>query len=105
MEYLEIISVRAACNEQVCRVLTACRQISPDRFPVTLKKMNIFQNAEYGTDISVHFHWCLHQSERPGRSLLGIQLAWMLGDFGLINHTVWITNGQDSGDDAAGRSN
>lgn len=103
MECLEIISVRTADSDQARKVLAACQQISSDRFPGILKEMNIYQNAEYGTDISVHFHWCI-QAERPDRSVPGIQLAWMLGDFGFINHTLWVIHGQESDDATAGRS-
>ncbi len=93
IEWLEIISVRAAGNGEIERALELCRQIAIERTCGSPAEPILYRSAEYATDLSMHIHWRA-ETERPIKSAFGEQVAWVLSDFGIINHTLWLLQGR-----------
>ncbi len=99
IEWLEIISVRAAGNGEIERALEVCRRIASEGAHGPSAELILYRSAEYATDLSMHIHWHA-DAERPIKSAFGVQVAWVLGDFGITNHTLWLLQRQKIGDDA-----
>jgi hypothetical protein len=55
-------------------------------------EMKAYRHAALDTDWSVHLHW---ESERPEQngSALGMRLARAMKEYGLVDHSVWIEEG------------
>lgn len=87
MECLEIVNVRLASSHDIEVAIRFCREAFK---PVAPGRFEIYRSLGSGTDISVHIHWALSPAEGKERSLLGLQLARGLGDYGLVNHTLWV---------------
>lgn len=86
MDCLEIVSVRLAGSASFEDAIKYCQEMlnfeTPGRF-------EIYRCIGSGTDISVH----LHRTYGPvlqEKSLLGLQLARGLGDYGLVSHSLWV---------------
>lgn len=54
--------------------------------PVMLK---VYRSALVENDLSIHLHW-RGRVGSPEKSALGLQLARLFSEYGLVNHTVWI---------------
>jgi hypothetical protein len=52
-------------------------------------EMKIYRHAALDTDLSVHLHWKSEWPEQNG-SPLGLHLAQVFKDFGLVDHSIWI---------------
>ncbi|MCP4688875.1 MAG: hypothetical protein GY859_12550 [Desulfobacterales bacterium] len=100
IEWIEIISVRAAGNGEIERAMELCRRISRERTRGPTAELILYRSAEYATDLSLHIHWRA-DAERPKKSAFGQQVAWILSDFGIINHTLWLLQRRSPGDDDA----
>ncbi|MGO9018674.1 MAG: hypothetical protein ACLQVJ_10030 [Syntrophobacteraceae bacterium] len=87
MNWLEMISTRAAGLVEAEKVLEICRQMYLSIDGEKLLKMTVFCNAKYATDICILLHW---KSDPGTGSILGKLLSAALEDFGLVNHSIWI---------------
>lgn len=98
-EWLEIISVRAPGSREIEHALGLCRQVASDRAWSPAVELALYRSAAYPTDLSVHIHWQAGE-QKPAKSVFGIQMARALSDFGIINHTLWLFQRQETGNDA-----
>ncbi len=87
MKWLEVIKLRSAEKDsellkELLLSIDKCGQSG-------LVEMKTYHHAALETDLSVHLHW---ESDRPEQngSNLGLRLAKALGEFGLIDHCVWV---------------
>ena len=87
MDWLEVISVRTAGKDSVKEAWRVCRRILPP--PAAEQSVTVYRSVGYDTDLSIHIVWHV-RSRIPGKSTLGLQLAFALCDFGVVSHTVWI---------------
>lgn len=86
MDGLEIVSVRLADCVAVEEAVNFCHAVLALGPP---GRIQIYRGIGSGTDLSVHIHWT-YSPFRQEKSLLGLQLAHGLGDYGLVSHSVWI---------------
>jgi hypothetical protein len=80
------IIARTAGVIEAEKALDICRQMYLCTDDNNLLKVNIFWNARYATDISIHLQW---KSNAGDESVLGRELSSELESLGLISHTVW----------------
>ena len=89
IKWLEIIKLRSAGNGLEALTEELLRPVSRADQEKGLKKIRLYRHATIETDLSVHLLW----ETRPGdvrMSTLGQRLASALGEFGRVNHSVWI---------------
>lgn len=89
MRWLEILTLRAAGNRLELLDRELLKIISEIDNQNSLLEMRLYRHAAVGTDLSFHLHWESTRVERGGSSL-GLQLAHVMEEFGLINHSVWV---------------
>ncbi|MBI5602797.1 MAG: hypothetical protein HY879_05525, partial [Deltaproteobacteria bacterium] len=87
MKWLEIIKLRSVREnpEELDEFLRSLDQVSQEG-PIEIK---IYRHAAIETDLSLHLLWEANQPEKNG-SALGLRLAQVLKDFGLIDHSLWL---------------
>jgi hypothetical protein len=87
MKWIEIIKLRSAgeASEPLKAFLAAIAK--NDHRGLT--KTRVYRHALWETDWSLHLHW---ESEKPetNGSALGLHLSQALGEFGLVDHSLWI---------------
>ena len=89
MKWIEIITVRTAGTpgkEVIADILRGIDANSGREKPVMVK---LFSHATVESDLSIHIQWEAARMDRR-KSSIGLELAGLLGDFGLVNHSVWI---------------
>lgn len=98
MECVEIIALRAAnvrCENDSLEFLRSFHGAldvikihggDAGSLPAVLK---VYRNAFVENDLSIHLHW-QNRGSPPMKSALGLQLARLFSEYGLVNHTVWI---------------
>jgi hypothetical protein len=92
--WLEIISVRTAGGVEIESALELCLQIASERSQGLCAELTFYRSALHATDLSMHIHWPA-DTEGPLKSNFGVQVARMLSDFGIINHTLWLPQRQN----------
>ena len=89
MKYLEIITLRSATNPEMITIKGLVKKIKAGDVAEGLLELRLYQNASVENDISVHI-----QREAPngypGKSPLGLQLARLFREYGLVSHSLWI---------------
>ncbi|HSR13374.1 MAG TPA: hypothetical protein VLS90_18150 [Thermodesulfobacteriota bacterium] len=60
--------------------------------------MKIYRHPGMNTDVCVHLEWEAGRLDANG-SALGIHLSGELGAFGLIDHSVWIAEENEKGEE------
>ncbi len=87
MKWVEIIKLRSA-GQTPASLNGLLSDLSHNRLP-GLTEIRLYRHAEWETDWSLHLHW---ESKQPGKegSPLGLHLFQELGEFGLIDHSIWI---------------
>ena len=86
MQWMEIIKLRSAGNDlrRLDDLLLPIRELMQSGLEI-----RIYRHAALESDLSIHLYWDTERSERSG-SGLGLQLAGILEEFGLVDHSVWI---------------
>ena len=91
MRWVEVIKLRSAGIGPGLREELLLPTAKPGQNgPVEMKA---YRHAALDTDWSVHLHW---ESERPEQngSAFGIRLAQAMKEYGLVDHSVWIEEGE-----------
>ena len=89
MKWLEIIELRSAnCNRKALesQVQKLINEVDAESQEKTIKA---YSRAGIDTDFSIHLNHYSRNAERSG-STLGLRLALLLKEYGLVNHSVWI---------------
>ena len=89
MKSLEVITVIIANRYELENVIEYCA-----RFFDTIREgeknyLSAYRSADHASGLSVHIR-CQLDPPETGKSLLGLQLARGLRDFGIVSHTLWI---------------
>lgn len=89
MKWTEIITVRTAGTpgkDVIANILSDIGTSARGESPLMIK---LFSHATVESDLSIHIQWEASRMDRR-KSSIGLELAGLLGDFGLVNHSVWI---------------
>ena len=90
MKWLEIIKLRTSglnVKRRACEVIGLLTENTQEP---GLSAIQVYSHATLNTDLSIHIHWDTQHASRQ-KTLLGSCLANKLEDFGMIHHTIWIT--------------
>lgn len=79
MVWLEMINIRSAGVIEARKVLELCRQIVESTAFDTALRIQVFCNAAYTTDISIHLQW---KSDPGAVSILGKRSVRRFGTSG-----------------------
>ncbi len=88
MNWIEIITLRSNGNVQESLVRELLKPVPGDENN-GLTTMKVYRNAWINTDLSIHLHWKSIKAEQQG-SAMGVRLAQILREFGLVNHSAWV---------------
>ncbi len=89
-KWVEIISVRLSSPEHQDKIRDIIDHVRAGRCPVTGKKITV----ELYVDQALEMDWSIHLPRnethgRPGKTVLGSNIAELFGNLGLVNHKVW----------------
>jgi len=89
MQWLEIINIRLSRNDFLFNHKNFQNLVSHVQKEWHSSQIKFFQHTNLSADLSIFIY---HQSTSPAKrgSDLGIHLAWLLEEFGSVNHTVWL---------------
>ncbi len=90
MRWIEVISVRLAGEPDMPAIrgmLKDCGALSGGMTPTGL---NLYSHATVESDVSIHIHWDREHPGIPRKSPQGLRIADTLGEFGMVNHALWI---------------
>ncbi len=90
MKWLEIIKLRTAGLNVEKRVWEFIGLLTDNTQEPNLSAIQVYSHATLNTDLSIHIHWDTRHAARQ-KTLLGSCLANKLEEFGMIHHTIWIT--------------
>lgn len=88
MHWIEVVTLRAFTTEDRAGLSEQLRQMLRAVSTPGLVRHIVCHEAVIPTDLSIFLAW--EQPGAPGKSPLGLRLAAMLSEFGLIYHTVWV---------------
>jgi hypothetical protein len=89
MKCLEIITLRSATKPEKMAIRDLVKMMGAGDTEEQAPALVLYRNASVGNDISVHLQRETGNGH-PGKSPMGLQLARLFSDFGLVNHSVWI---------------
>ncbi len=88
MNWLEIISVKAAGSIERTRVIEICSKIRIPRMNGKSARMLVYGNS-INNELTIHIYWS-SPSAPEGKSPLGRAMSRTISDLGLVSHTVWV---------------
>lgn len=91
MKWLEVIELRSASSNLKNfepRLKTLMEELHNE---TKMRKIIIYNRFSIDSDYSIHIHHDTNEAE-INRSPMGLHLAAILKELGLVNHTVWIEN-------------
>ena len=91
MDGLEIVNVRLADSKTLEDAIAFCHEVLTIGTPV---RFHLYRCIGSGMDLGIHIHWSFGPFTQE-KSLLGLQLARGLGEYGLVSHSVWICQAVD----------
>ena len=89
MTYLEIITLRSATNPEKTTIRDLVKQIGAGDITERPLGLRLYRNASVGNDVSVHIQRAAANGN-SGKSPLGLQLARLFAEYGLVSHSLWI---------------
>ena len=89
MKWLEIIELRAVMTNREQLESQLQELMDEATKEVSLQNIKAYSHFTINSDVSIHL---IHDSVNVdiNGSLLGLQLASSLKEFGLVNHSIWI---------------
>lgn len=94
MKWLEIIKIRSAVMGKENILSDLLLQFNKMLLANKPSGIFLYHHANLKTDLSIHIHW-----ETEGtvfnKSCVGVRIAHVLKDFGLVNHSVWVSEQND----------
>jgi hypothetical protein len=93
MKWIEIIELRSVSHRCVLQELDVESFLTDASLAVKPCAINVYRHGTIETDVSIHLLYDSEQADIHG-SALGERLASFLKEFGLVNHTVWVTTPQ-----------
>ncbi len=89
MNWVEIITLRSNENIHESLIQELLKPVDGGSESDGLKAMKVYRNAWIDTDVSIHLHWRSTEANQQG-SVVGLALAKILREFGLVNHSAWV---------------
>ena len=89
MNWIEIITLRSNGDVQESLIQELLEPVTGRDKNNGLTAMKIYRNAWINTDISIHLQWKSIKVGQQG-SAMGVRLAQILTEFGLVNHSAWL---------------
>ena len=86
MKTLEIIHLRLAGESPQTLVEAIRKSVGSEPDPVAVR---IYRHARLETDLAVHLHRDVAE-RNDGASDVGIRLAALLREYGMVEHSVWV---------------
>lgn len=92
VQRLEIVNVRLAKYEEGQTIINILRSLLDDQVSQTCgsQTVSLLYNSKIGTDWSIHLTGAFDKSNLE-KSTLGLSIADILVNKGIINHSVWKT--------------
>lgn len=89
MKSLEIITLRSGTKPEKTTFRELVKEIEAADVEEGPVGFRLYRHAAVESDLSIHIH---RENVRgtPAKSALGLELARLFGEFGLVNHSVWI---------------
>lgn len=94
MECIEIITLRAANSAEL--PLNYLRQVIRSLMEPGLMKIDLLKHASIPGDIALALRWQKENLPTWG-SGLALQIIQEIWNFGLIDHSIWLLDTQESG--------
>ena len=89
MKCLEIITLRSATKPEEMVIRDLVKKIEASDTEGQAPALVLYRNASVGNDISIHLQRRLANGH-PGKSPMGLQLARLFSEYGLVSHSIWI---------------
>lgn len=89
MHWIEIVGLRTVGRDKEGAIKRLKQQIRHADRNEKQVKIRIYHHATLETDLSIHLIWDSDKINRGG-SKLGLMLAEVLKEFGMVDHTVWV---------------
>ena len=89
MNWIEIVGLRAVGRDKEGAIKSLKQQIRIANYNERTVKIGIYRHATLETDLSIHLIWDSDKTSRAG-SKLGLMLAEVLREFGMVDHAVWV---------------
>lgn len=88
MKYLEIIELRSVTKNKGILISQIEQILSDLRQEFKEKDVHTYSRIHIETDYSIHL---FHEAEtiEPYGSEIGLRLATILKEYGLVNHSIW----------------
>ncbi|MBN2398694.1 MAG: hypothetical protein JXI32_09960 [Deltaproteobacteria bacterium] len=90
MRWVEIISVRLIGEPDIPAIRGMVQGFGTLSGGTTPTGLRLYRHATVEIDVSIHIHWNRETQERPLKSPLGLRIADVIGEFGMVNHAIWI---------------
>ncbi len=92
MKWVEIITLRSFAKSAPQLVEQILRNVDNSEMQGHPADIRVYYHSAIETDLSIHIYWET-KPETPRESPLGHRLSYALKGLGLLNHSVWIENG------------
>ena len=89
MKCLEIITLRSATNPEKGAIRELVKKMRGSDTKEPAPALVLYRNASVGNDISIHLQRNTGNGHM-GKSPMGLQLARLFSEYGLVSHSIWI---------------
>jgi len=89
MKCLEIITLRSATKPEEMVIRDLVKKMEASDTEGQAPALVLYRNASVGNDISIHLQRETGNGH-PEKSPMGLQLARLFSEYGLVSHSIWI---------------
>lgn len=89
MKCLEIITLRSATSREKMTIRDLVKKMGAVDAKEPASGLVLYRNAPVENDISVHIQREVTNGY-PEKSPMGLQLARLFSEYGLVSHSIWI---------------
>jgi hypothetical protein len=89
MRWIENITIYSAAGVRNNKIIGLLTQFSHDESLPSPEKITIYKHSKLENELGIMIYW---ESEKAttDKSTLGLRIAEILKEFGMINHYVWV---------------
>jgi hypothetical protein len=89
MRWIENITIYSAASTRNKKIVRLLAQFTHDESFPRPEKITIYKHSKLKNELGVMIYW---ESEKAmtDKSTLGLRIAEILKEFGMINHYVWV---------------
>ena len=96
MRWIETISVRLTGEPDIPAMRGIVQEFGALSGENTPTGLRLYHHATVESDVDIHIHWDRETLDFPRKSHLGLRIADALGEFGMVNHALWIEDENES---------